>query len=159
MSQATGGSKFNDRFLNVLLTSQSLKQSQMSYIMVLVDLLFDCCGSLGQLFGLIKERLSSNVQIGILKFFGHIVRNKNSMERLVVQESVEGKRLRARSPTRRADLIKAPTPNLYSPIAKTLKTVTSGGARENGLSPTTTIVKSERLRRRDLIILVSLISV
>ncbi|KAI8438254.1 hypothetical protein MSG28_010856 [Choristoneura fumiferana] len=44
----------------------------------------------------IKERLSSTVQIRILKFFGHIIRNEDSMERLVVQGKVEGKRSRGR---------------------------------------------------------------
>ncbi|CAH2242693.1 jg7590 [Pararge aegeria aegeria] len=57
----------------------------------------------------VKERLSSTVQIRILKFFGHITRNKHSMERLVVQGKVEGKRSRGRSPTRWTDIIKATT--------------------------------------------------
>ena len=57
----------------------------------------------------IKERLSSSVQIRILKFFGHITRNEDSMERLVVQGKVEGKRSRGRSPTRWTDLIKSVT--------------------------------------------------
>lgn len=53
----------------------------------------------------IRDRLSSIVQLRILKFFGHISRNENSIERLVVQGHVEGKRLRGRSPTRWIDLI------------------------------------------------------
>ncbi|CAH2217152.1 jg1490 [Pararge aegeria aegeria] len=57
----------------------------------------------------VKERLSSTVQIRILKFFGHITRDKHSMERLVVQGKVEGKRSRGRSPTRWTDIIKATT--------------------------------------------------
>ncbi|KAI8437457.1 hypothetical protein MSG28_011780 [Choristoneura fumiferana] len=57
----------------------------------------------------IQERLSSTVQIRILKFFGHITRNEDSMERLVVQGKVEGKRSRGRSPTRWTDLIKSVT--------------------------------------------------
>ncbi|RVE41762.1 hypothetical protein evm_013591 [Chilo suppressalis] len=57
----------------------------------------------------IKKRLSSTVQIRILKFFGHITRNEESMERLVVQGKVEGKRSRGRSPTRWTDLIKSVT--------------------------------------------------
>lgn len=57
----------------------------------------------------IKDRLSSTVQLRILKFFGHISRNENSMERLVVQGQVEGKRMRGRSPTRWTDLIKKAT--------------------------------------------------
>ncbi|KAJ8709300.1 hypothetical protein PYW07_001902 [Mythimna separata] len=57
----------------------------------------------------VKERLSSAVQIRILKFFGHITRNEDSMERLVVQGKVEGKRSRGRSPTRWIDLIKSVT--------------------------------------------------
>lgn len=57
----------------------------------------------------IKERLSSIVQIRILKFFGHITRNEDSMERLVVQGKVEGKRARGRSPTRWTDLIRSLT--------------------------------------------------
>ncbi|CAH2235308.1 jg5878 [Pararge aegeria aegeria] len=61
----------------------------------------------------VKERLSSTVQIRILKFFGHITRNKHSMELLVVQGKVEGKRSRGRSPTRWTDIIKA---NLHSPM-------------------------------------------
>lgn len=57
----------------------------------------------------ITERLSSTVQIRILKFFGHITRNEDSMERLVVQGKVEGKRSRGRSPTRWTDTIKSAT--------------------------------------------------
>ncbi|KAI8422423.1 hypothetical protein MSG28_006263 [Choristoneura fumiferana] len=57
----------------------------------------------------IKDRLSSTVQLRILKFFGHISRNENSMERLVVQGQVEGRRARGRSPTRWTDLIKKAT--------------------------------------------------
>ncbi|CAH2266953.1 jg25071 [Pararge aegeria aegeria] len=53
-------------------------------------------------------RLSSG-QIRILKFFRHITRNKHSMDRLVVQGKVEGKRSRGRSPTRWTDKIKVAT--------------------------------------------------
>ena len=57
----------------------------------------------------IKERLSSTVQIRILRFFGHVTRKEDSMERLVVQGQMEGKRSRGRSPTRWSDLIKSIT--------------------------------------------------
>ncbi|CAH2270018.1 jg17871 [Pararge aegeria aegeria] len=52
---------------------------------------------------------SYDPRIRIFKFFGHITRNKHSMERLVVQGKVEGKRSRGRSPTRWTDIIKATT--------------------------------------------------
>lgn len=54
----------------------------------------------------IKQRLSSIVQLRTLKMFGHIIRNEDSMERLVVQGRIEGQRSRGRSPTRWTDLIK-----------------------------------------------------
>ncbi|CAH2266856.1 jg8917 [Pararge aegeria aegeria] len=57
----------------------------------------------------IKERLSSTVQLRIFKFFGHISRNEGSIERLVVQGQVEGKRARGRSPTRWIDTVKSLT--------------------------------------------------
>lgn len=59
----------------------------------------------------VKERLSSTVQLRILKFFGHITRNERSIERLVVQGRVEGRRPRGRSPTRWTDSIKKITQN------------------------------------------------
>ncbi|PZC83042.1 hypothetical protein B5X24_HaOG208910 [Helicoverpa armigera] len=57
----------------------------------------------------IKQRLSSIVQLRTLKMFGHIIRNEDSMERLVVQGRIEGQRPRGRSPTRWTDLIKSVT--------------------------------------------------
>ncbi|CAH2228151.1 jg2588 [Pararge aegeria aegeria] len=57
----------------------------------------------------IKERLSSTVQLCILKFFGHISRNEVSIERFVVQGQVEEKRARGRSPTRWTDTVKSLT--------------------------------------------------
>ena len=57
----------------------------------------------------IKRRLSSTVQLRILTMFGHITRNEDSMERLVIQGHVEGRRSRGRSPTRWTDLIKCTT--------------------------------------------------
>ncbi|CAH2211480.1 jg22989 [Pararge aegeria aegeria] len=57
----------------------------------------------------VKERLSSTVQIRILNFFGHITRNDHSMERIVVQGKLEGKRSRGRSPTCWTDITKAAT--------------------------------------------------
>ncbi|CAH0717847.1 unnamed protein product, partial [Brenthis ino] len=51
----------------------------------------------------------SSVQIRILKFFGHIIRNENSVEGLVAQGKVESKRSRERSQTRWTDLIKSVT--------------------------------------------------
>ncbi|CAH2217487.1 jg7762 [Pararge aegeria aegeria] len=47
------------------------------------------------------------VQARILTFFGHVSRIDNSIERLVVQERIEGTRLRGRSPMRWADQVKA----------------------------------------------------
>ncbi|CAH2256512.1 jg27073 [Pararge aegeria aegeria] len=46
-----------------------------------------------------KSKIGYRRQIRILKFFGHIASNKHSMERLIVQGKVEGKRSRGRSPT------------------------------------------------------------
>ncbi|CAH2237414.1 jg11269 [Pararge aegeria aegeria] len=66
---------------------------------------------LGVQIGSELNRQSTSIleRIRILKFFGHITRNKHSMERLVVQGKVEGKRSRGRSPTRWTDIIKATT--------------------------------------------------
>ncbi|CAH2212856.1 jg7143 [Pararge aegeria aegeria] len=69
-------------------------------------------------FSKVIERLLSTVQIRILKFFGHIIRNKHSMERLVVQGKVEGKRTRGRSYTRWTDLIKATTQTSIVPCSR-----------------------------------------
>ncbi|CAH2230681.1 jg11986 [Pararge aegeria aegeria] len=55
----------------------------------------------------IKKRLSALVQSRILKFFGHISRESDSIERLVVQGKVEGTRGRGRSPMRWPDQIKS----------------------------------------------------
>ncbi|KAL4705114.1 hypothetical protein ACJJTC_009745 [Scirpophaga incertulas] len=55
-----------------------------------------------------KDRLSSIVQGRIFTFFGHVSRrNDASVERLVVQGSVEGTRARGRSPMRWTDQVKA----------------------------------------------------
>ncbi|KAI8429179.1 hypothetical protein MSG28_007716 [Choristoneura fumiferana] len=58
----------------------------------------------------VKERLSSIVRSRILRYFGHVTRRgEHSIERLVVQGRVNGKRSRGRSPMRWTDQIKALT--------------------------------------------------
>ena len=58
----------------------------------------------------VQRRLSATVRANILKFFGHITRSgEDSIERLVVQGHVEGRRPRGRSPTRWTDQIKSIT--------------------------------------------------
>ncbi|KAJ0184104.1 hypothetical protein K1T71_000527 [Dendrolimus kikuchii] len=53
------------------------------------------------------HRLSSIVQGCILTFFGHITRREDtSVERLVVQGKMDGKRARRRSPMRWTDQVK-----------------------------------------------------
>ncbi|CAH2244435.1 jg11615 [Pararge aegeria aegeria] len=52
---------------------------------------------------------SNDLQLRIFKLFGHISRNEGSIERLVVQGQVEGKRARGRSPTRWIDTVKSLT--------------------------------------------------
>ncbi|CAB3247712.1 unnamed protein product [Arctia plantaginis] len=57
----------------------------------------------------VRNRLPSIVQLRILKFFGHISKKQDSMEKLVVGGRVKGTRPRGRSPNRWIDLIKATT--------------------------------------------------
>lgn len=58
----------------------------------------------------IKQRLSSIVQARILTFFGHVLRRGDtSIERLVVQGTVDGTRPRGRSPMRWTDQVKTVT--------------------------------------------------
>ncbi|CAH2267076.1 jg8340 [Pararge aegeria aegeria] len=65
----------------------------------------------------VKERLSSTVQIQIFKFFGHITRNKHSMERLDVQGKVEGKWSRDHPALDRHNKCNAKDRNKWRPIA------------------------------------------
>lgn len=58
----------------------------------------------------ITERLSKTIQRSILKYFGHIMRRKDdSLEKLIVQGKIEGKRPRGRSPTRYVDQVSGAT--------------------------------------------------
>jgi len=41
-----------------------------------------------------------------LQYLGHIARRSGTMERLIIEENVEGKRSRGRSPTRKVDQTK-----------------------------------------------------
>jgi hypothetical protein len=51
-----------------------------------------------------RERLLSKIERGIIKFFGHIIR-QNGLEKLVVQGKVDGKRKRGRSLNRYIDQV------------------------------------------------------
>lgn len=54
----------------------------------------------------IDTRLITNINRNILRYFGHISRRKEGMERLIVEGKVEGRRSRGRSPSRWSDQIK-----------------------------------------------------
>lgn len=54
----------------------------------------------------INTRLSTIINRNILRYFGHITRRKEGMERLIVEGGVEGRRSRGRSPSRWSDQIK-----------------------------------------------------
>jgi hypothetical protein len=51
-----------------------------------------------------RERLLSKIQRGIIKFFGHIIR-QDGLEKLVIHGKVDGKRKRGRSLSRYIDQI------------------------------------------------------
>lgn len=55
-----------------------------------------------------NERLLPTIQRRILKFFGHVIR-RDSIEKLIIQGKVEGRRKRGRSPVRFMDQIKTLT--------------------------------------------------
>lgn len=57
----------------------------------------------------ITTRLSTIINQSILRYFGHITRRREGMERLVVEGKIEGKRTRGRSPLRWSDQIKSIT--------------------------------------------------
>ncbi len=59
-----------------------------------------------------ERRLSSEVYARILKYFGHVTR-ANTLESIVVQGKVDGKRSRGRSPTRWSDLIRTLTDRTF----------------------------------------------
>lgn len=54
----------------------------------------------------INDRLLKKVNRSYLKYFGHIARREGTMERLMVDGKVEGRRGRGRSPTRWCDQLK-----------------------------------------------------
>lgn len=54
----------------------------------------------------ITQRLSTHVYDRILRYFGHIMRREDGLERLVIAGNVPGKRSRGRSPTRWFDGVK-----------------------------------------------------
>jgi hypothetical protein len=51
-----------------------------------------------------RDRLLSEIQRGIIKFFGHIIR-QDRLEKLVIQGKVDGKRKRGRSLNRYIDQV------------------------------------------------------
>lgn len=54
----------------------------------------------------IKKRLSSFISQQYLKYFGHIARKPEAMEKLIIEGKVEGRRPRGRSPSRWVDQLK-----------------------------------------------------
>lgn len=69
----------------------------------------------------IEQRLSSTILSRILRYFGHVSRRENAMERLVIQGKVEGTRSRGRSPTRWTDQIKSATNSSLQDCTKKAK--------------------------------------
>ena len=51
------------------------------------------------------RRLSGMVLERVIKYFGHLTRSDTSLEGIIVQDKVEGKRRRGRSPAKWADQI------------------------------------------------------
>ncbi|CAG9832941.1 unnamed protein product, partial [Diabrotica balteata] len=54
----------------------------------------------------VKERLLKQIQQRNLQYFGHIARRTGTMEKLILEGIVEGKRSRGRSPSRWVDQTK-----------------------------------------------------
>lgn len=54
----------------------------------------------------ITTRLSTRINQSYLRYFGHISRRTNGLEKLIVEGKINGKRPRGRSPTRWVDQTK-----------------------------------------------------
>lgn len=57
----------------------------------------------------IRTRLTTTINKSILRYFGHIAKGRDTMERLIVESNVESKRPRGRSPTQLSDEVKTIT--------------------------------------------------
>jgi len=74
----------------------------------------------------VETRLAVVCKQRILRFFGHIIRDRSILKKLMIEEKIEGKRSRGRTPIRWIDKIKTITGYLWEKPFHRQKTVSFG---------------------------------